>query len=160
MKVISGWNAGRLITSKSVFMVQNISRRTKKKKKKELEWITNVEITGTGGRKIETGVISRARCDEGSQNWDFFFYLHKDGMMMWIVGDDPIMVCVCLKLLDRAEDHAYCHNYAGVNRAKEQGTCVVVQVISAIPLKMNWSGWSSAVWSQPSLCDHSHPKPG
>ena len=57
--------------------------------------------------------------------------------MMQIIGDDPIMVCVCLKLLDRAEDHDYHHNYAGVNRAQEQGTCVVVQVISAIPLKMN-----------------------
>jgi len=35
-----------------------------------------------------------------------------------ITGDD-MEVHVCLRLLDRATDHAYCHIYAGVNQARE-----------------------------------------
>ena len=38
---------------------------------------------------------------------------------MRMVTDDAMEVHFGLRLLDRVTDHAYCHNYAGVNQARE-----------------------------------------
>ena len=48
-----------------------------------------------------------------------------------MLSNDAMEVHFSLRLLDRAADHAYCHNYPGVNC----GTCSVGQVIRATPSK-------------------------
>ena len=40
-------------------------------------------------------------------------------MRMRMITDDAMEVHFGLRLLDRAADHAYCHNYPGVYRARE-----------------------------------------
>ena len=40
-------------------------------------------------------------------------------MRMRKITDDAMEVHFDLRLLDRAADHAYCHNYPGVNQAQE-----------------------------------------
>ena len=37
-------------------------------------------------------------------------------MRMRMITDDAMEVHFGLRLLDRAADHAYCHNYPGVNQ--------------------------------------------
>ena len=36
-----------------------------------------------------------------------------------MISDDAMEVHFGFRLLDRAADHAYCHNYSGVNQARE-----------------------------------------
>ena len=40
-------------------------------------------------------------------------------MRMRMITDDAMEVHFGLRLLDRAADHAYCHNYPGVYQARE-----------------------------------------
>ena len=40
-------------------------------------------------------------------------------MRMRMITDDAMEVHFSLRLLDRAADHAYCHNYPGVYQARE-----------------------------------------
>ncbi len=40
-------------------------------------------------------------------------------MRMRMITDDAMEVHFGLRLLDRAADHAHCHNYPGVNQARE-----------------------------------------
>ena len=55
----------------------------------------------------------------------FFFFLFsfllfmQPSMRMRMITDDAMEVHFGLGLLDRAADHAYCHNYPGVNQARE-----------------------------------------
>ena len=58
-----------------------------------------------------------------------------------MIADDAMEVHFLLKLLDRAADHASCHNYPGVNQARECGTCSVGQVIRAT-LKDTFEKWT------------------
>ena len=52
------------------------------------------------------------------RSWDFFFMQWL--MRMRTISDDAMEVHFGLRLLDRAADHAaYCHNYPGVNQARE-----------------------------------------
>ena len=44
----------------------------------------------------------------------FFIYF-----LMKMITDEAVEVYFGLRLLDRAADHACCHNYPGVNRARE-----------------------------------------
>ena len=36
-----------------------------------------------------------------------------------MITDDALVVLFGLSILDRDADHAYCHNYPGVNQARE-----------------------------------------
>ena len=50
----------------------------------------------------------------------FFYFLFMQWLMrMRMITDDAMEVHFGLRLLDRAADHAYCHNYPGVNQARE-----------------------------------------
>ena len=78
-----------------------------------------------------------------------------------MIADDAMEVHFRLKLLDRVTDHVSCHNYPGVNQARECGTCSVGQVIRSTLLKTHsLSGRSSAVRFQPSHWAHGTPGPG
>ena len=46
-----------------------------------------------------------------------------------MITDDAMEVHFGLRLLDRAADHAYYHNYHGLTRPGNCGTCSVGQVI-------------------------------
>ena len=49
-----------------------------------------------------------------------------------MITDDATMeILFGLRLLDRATDYIYYHNYTGVNQALELGTCSVGKVIRA-----------------------------
>ena len=48
-----------------------------------------------------------------------FFKLMQWSMRMRMITDDAMEVHFGLRLLDRAADHAYCHNYPGVNQTRE-----------------------------------------
>ena len=52
-----------------------------------------------------------------------------------MITDDAMEVHFGLRLLDRAADHAYCHNYPVLTRPGNCGTCSVGQVIRATPSK-------------------------
>ena len=52
-----------------------------------------------------------------------------------MITDDAMEVHFGLRLLDRAADHAYCHNYPGVNQARELRHLQCCQVIRATPSK-------------------------
>ena len=78
-----------------------------------------------------------------------------------MIADHAMEVHFRLKLLDRATDHVSCHNYPGVNQARDCGTCSVGQVIRSTLLKTHsLSGRSSAVRFQPSHWAHGTPGPG
>ena len=50
------------------------------------------------------------------RSWDFFM---QRSMRMRVITDDAMEVHFGLRLLDRAAGHASCHNYHGVNQARE-----------------------------------------
>ena len=52
-----------------------------------------------------------------------------------MITDDAMEFHFGLRLLDRATDHAYCHNYPVLTRPGNCGTCSVGQVIRATPSK-------------------------
>ena len=49
----------------------------------------------------------------------FYFLLMQLSMRMRMITDDAMKVHFGLRLLDRAADHDYCHNYPGVEQAWE-----------------------------------------
>ena len=82
-------------------------------------------------------------------------------LMMMMTIDNTMRVHFCLRLLDRAADQAYCHNYPGANRPGNCGIRAAVQVMRATPAKTHPSnGGSSAVWSQTSCYAHCSPNSG
>lgn len=48
---------------------------------------------------------------------------------MRMIVDDAMDVHISVRLIDRARDHTYCHNYAAVNKAWEQRHLSVGHVI-------------------------------
>ena len=57
---------------------------------------------------------------KGYRSWDFFSFLFMLwSMIMRMITDDAMEVHFGLRLLHRATDHDYCHNYPGVNLAWE-----------------------------------------
>ena len=80
-----------------------------------------------------------------------------------MIADDAMEVHFLLKLLVRAADHVSCHNYPGVNQARECGTCSVGQVIRAYTLKdtfVNWTKFGCEVPAFPLGPQHSQPSAG
>ena len=56
-----------------------------------------------------------------------------------MITDDAVEVHFGLRLLDRAADHAYCHNYPGVNQTRELrhlsvSMCVFVSQSVCLPV--------------------------
>ena len=56
-------------------------------------------------------------------------------MMMMMTTDNTKRVYFGLRLLDRAADQAYCHNFPGVNRPGNCGTRAAGQIKRATPAK-------------------------
>ena len=54
-----------------------------------------------------------------------------------MITDDAMEVHFGLRLLDKAADHAYCHNYPCVSQARKHDTCSDGQVIRATLSKMH-----------------------
>ena len=52
-----------------------------------------------------------------------------------MITDDAMEVHFGLRLLDRAADHAHCHNYPGVNQIQELRHLQCWSVIRATPSK-------------------------
>ena len=76
-----------------------------------------------GGRNTKTEATTRV-WHEGLQKLRFFFFFLFLKFMQWsmrmrMITDDAMEVHFGLRLLDRAADHAHCHNYPGVNQARE-----------------------------------------
>ena len=59
------------------------------------------------------------RATEAETFFLFFFKFMQWSMRMRMITDDAMEVHFGLRLLDRAADHAYCHNYPSVNLAPE-----------------------------------------
>ena len=64
-----------------------------------------------GGRNTENEATTRV-WHEGLQKLRLFIFIYA-------VIDDAMKIHFGLRLLDRAAAHAYCHNYPGVNQARE-----------------------------------------
>ena len=71
-----------------------------------------------GGRNTETEATMRA-WHVGLQKLRLYFLFMQWSMRMWMITDDAMEVHFGLRLLDRAADHASCHNYPRVNQAWE-----------------------------------------
>ena len=68
-----------------------------------------------GGRNTETEATMRV-WHEGLQKLRLFLFMQ---WLMRMITDDAMKIHFGLRLLDRAADHTYCHNYPGVNQARE-----------------------------------------